>query len=256
MPLPPFRLSPYKIGIFRQCPRRYRYHYVDALYQRYRRRWPYLTMGDNVHLALRDFFSSANRTRDFSTIKRLLATRWTAKAEGFEDREVERRYWRKALNQLKWFCDTQDLSAQPYLREAIHEAPLSPDLRLLGKVDRVDREADGSFNLIDYKTGKTPDEPDDGPLLTYALLLKKKFGAEVRTVSYLFLNGDGWRTSEPTAIDHVRTEERLFAIRNQIEADKAFVATPNALCPWCDFAELCDVPVGDAWDDSIEEPLF
>ncbi len=256
MPLPPFRLSPYKISIFRQCPRRYRYHYVDALYQRYRKRWPYLTMGDNVHLALRDFFSSTNRRRDFATLKHMLSVRWQAKAEGFEDRDVERRYWQKALTQLKWFCGTQDLTAQPYLREAIHEVPLAADFRLLGKVDRVDRNSDGSFDLVDYKTGKTPGELDDEPLLAYAVLLKRKFGAEVRTASYLFLNGDGWHTYRLTAADLGRAEEHLFAIRNEIVAETAFAATPNALCPWCDFAELCDVPVGDAWDDAIEEPLF
>ena len=45
------RLSPAKLG----CPRKYRFRYIDRLGPLYRKSRPYLTMGTNVHAALKDF---------------------------------------------------------------------------------------------------------------------------------------------------------------------------------------------------------
>ena len=50
------KLSPYSIGIYQQCARRYKYQYVDRLIRKHRKPWPWLTMGTNVHAALTDFF--------------------------------------------------------------------------------------------------------------------------------------------------------------------------------------------------------
>lgn len=243
-----FKLSPFRIVIFRQCPRRYKYHYVDGLYELYRKPQPHFTMGEHVHAALSAFLSRTNRDRTFEALEKLFRNRWNTNREGFETREQENKYKDLALHQLRWFYDTQNVAAQPYMVEAPHQVSLSPGLTLMGRVDRVDRCEDGSFHIIDYKTGKTRKDSDNFQLLAYAVLLNRKFKANISRVSYLFLNGDGWRSIEPRAADLDRTQAQLFAIRDEITAEQEYPARPSALCRWCDFTELCDVRSEPDWD--------
>ncbi|MCL4533879.1 MAG: PD-(D/E)XK nuclease family protein [Bacteroidetes bacterium] len=252
-----FRLSPYKLAIFRQCPRRYKYHYVDGLLEQYRKPRPYLTMGAHIHDALRDFFSPRNLDRSYATMEALLRRRWSRNRNGFADNDEEKQYGLRALEQLKWFCDRQDTRAQPFLLEAYHSVILSPELLLKGKIDRVDRHPDGSLHVIDYKTGKTPKEDGDFQLLAYALLLQRKLKSEVAKASYLYLNGDGLRSIEPTPAQIADTEARLHAAREEILSEREFAPRPNWLCGWCDFAGLCDAEnVAPADGNPPDEPGY
>ena len=254
MPDKVFRLSHFKINTFRQCPRRYRYQYVDGLYGLYHRPRPYHTMGEHVHGVLKSLLYRSNQERTSATAERLLRQRWPSNRGGFETRDEEREYFERALAQVRWFCQTQDLTAQPYVLEAQHEIPLSPALRVLGKIDRVDRYADGSFHVIDYKTSRTVDNDDDLQLLTYALILSRKFGAEIRRASYLFLNGAGWRTIEPGVTDLEETEDALIAAWREITAETEFAPKPNRFCRWCDFVDICDASRKQPSSDTSMEP--
>src|SRR4030067_88575 len=52
-----FEASPFSLNMFQQCPRQYRYQYIDHLGDIYRKARPYFTMGDHVHATLKDFLS-------------------------------------------------------------------------------------------------------------------------------------------------------------------------------------------------------
>ena len=254
-----FKLSPFKLGVFRQCRRRYKYHYVDGLYGQYHKRWPHLTMGAHVHGALNAFFSRLNRDRSPARLRWLLQQRWGRYRDCFADRAEEQLYWSRALGQLRWLCATQDLTAQPIMLEAIHEVGLAPGFRLVGKVDRVDRDEDGALCIVDYKTNKSSGYADDFQLLAYALLLGRKFRAEVASASYLFLNGDGLHNLVPTSADLERAAELLHAARAEIQAERNYEPRPGPLCRWCDFQDLCaearlDDLEYDLTDDAFEEP--
>jgi putative RecB family exonuclease len=235
------KLSPYAIGIYEQCPRRYRYQYVERLISRYRKPWPWLTMGANVHAALTQFLSvvpSAERTAD--TIERLLRERWRASRQGFADRDEERRFGERAVAMLRWFADTQPVDVQPLMLERFHEAPVGERLVLRGRIDRVDRDPDGGLHVIDYKTGKVPEHPDTFQLLQYALILPRILGGPVSRASYLYLGGEEWRTMaiEPEIVDKTRLTVLSIAARIEREAD--WPTSVSRLCRYCDFLELCE----------------
>ncbi len=252
-----FSLSPHRLAIFRQCPRRYKYHYVDGLYHAYRRWWPFYTMGAHVHGALSSFLSPGNRDRSLTRLQNLLLWRWASERRGFASAGEEEEYRRRALAQLRWFHMHQDVEARPHMIEATHKAVLAPDLCLIGKVDRVDREDDGTFHVIDYKTSKTAAYVDDFQLFAYALLLGKRYGMRVGRVSYLFLNGVGWQSHELTPADLARTEAELMAAREEILAERDFQPRPDRLCYWCDFLELCRPATAGEWAEVLEdEPAF
>lgn len=257
MPQARFRLSPTKITTFRQCPRKYKYQYVDGLYEQYHKPWPHFTMGDHVHATLSEFLSQDNHDRSWPKMESILRRRWRTRREGFKTPEQEKEFGERALRYLRWFYDNEDVRAQPCMLEAKHQAVLTPDLTLVGKVDRVDRCEDGSFHIIDYKTGRTASGGDHLQLMAYAVLLGKKFRAPISRVSYLFLNGLGWQSVEPTDVQLREAEGRLCAARDEIIAEQEFAPTPGPLCSWCDFTEICDACGIEMSDyDLADEPEF
>ena len=235
------KLSPYAIGIFEQCPRRYRYQYVERLIQKYRRPWPWLTMGANVHAALAQFLSVvpvAERTP--ATIEKLLRDKWRRSRQGFADAEQEREYGERALAQLRWFATTQPVDVRPLMIERFHEAPVGEKLVLRGKIDRVDRDEDGSLHVIDYKTGKVPENPDTFQLLQYAVILPRILDRPVTRASYLYLGGSEWRTFPIDPDDVDRTVGAVLSIAGRIERETEYPVIVGRLCRYCDFLDLCE----------------
>jgi len=235
-----FRASPFSLNMFQQCPRQYKFQYIDGLKDIYRKPRPYFTMGNHVHATLKDFLSVVPvDERNLSKLENLLREKWRRYRKGFNDREDEKRWGGKALNQLRRFAQNQDISGTPFLVEDYHSVELTDTILLKGRIDRVDKEADGSLHIIDYKTGKVPEEINQTQLHIYALILSKKQNLPVRKASYLFLEAGEFRTLEPTAADLERAASYVIDLVNRICMEREYPATPNNYCGTCDFLEIC-----------------
>jgi probable DNA repair protein len=149
-----------------------------------------------------------------------------------------------------------EVVALEHARE-LHAAKLS----LRGRIDRMDRLADGSYALIDYKTGHhvTPDDwqgarPDDPQLPLYAINALENIAAiafaKVRTGEMRFTGF----SRVPDALPKVKAAESwnglLDGWRREIEAlGQAFAdgdarVAPKRLfdtCKYCDLQALCRV---------------
>jgi putative RecB family exonuclease len=236
-----FRLSPFSISIYEQCPRRYKYHYVDKLIREYRKPWPWLTMGNNVHATLTDFFSVIPvGRRTIETIENLLRQKWSRNREGFTDSEEEREYGERALGMLRRFVETEKVDVQPLMVERFHEAPVSENLIINGRIDRIDRLDDGSLHIIDYKTGRE-EESDTFQLLLYHLIISRTLTWPVSKVSYLHLEDRVWQTVEIKERDVEELRLRVLSIANKIEGETEYSMVNGPLCRYCDFMEICEV---------------
>ncbi|TRZ93900.1 MAG: PD-(D/E)XK nuclease family protein [Dehalococcoidia bacterium] len=235
-----FEASSYKLNMFQQCPRRYKFQYIDGLIDIYRKPRPYFTMGDHVHAALKDFMSTVPTCeRNISKLEHLLREKWQRNRKGFTDKEDEKRWGEKALNQLRWFAQSQDLSVTPLMVEKYHKVELSTNISLAGRIDRVDQEVDGSLHVIDYKTGKMLSEPNQTQLHIYALILSKEQDLPISKVSCLYLEVGKFQTLKPTTADLDQVASYIIDLVDRIRMEREYSATPNNYCGTCDFLEIC-----------------
>jgi len=235
-----FEASPFSLNMFQRCPRQYKFQYIDHLGGIYRKARPYFTMGDHIHATLKDFLSAVPLgERNLPKLEDLLREKWRRYRKGFNDREDEKNWGEKALNQLRWFAQNQDITVTPFMVEDYHSIELTSAIKLKGRIDRVDKETDGSLHIIDYKTGKMPAEIDQIQLHIYALILSRKQDLPLKKASYLYLEHGELRTIELTTTDLAQATSYVIDMVDKIRMEKEYPATTNIYCGNCDFLEIC-----------------
>jgi len=233
----PFPASYFRLSMFRECRRRYKLHYVDGVADIYRKARPYLTMGENVHGALRDLFLLPVEERSEERLIQVMRERWRQNREGFKDREEERRYGERATSQLRRFAQRQDLTIQPVALEDFHKVEVDDTLALLGKMDRIDRDSEG-LHIIDYKTG-APREPDPLQLQMYGLIVVRRFEPAPIRASCLYLGTGEWITRAATEETMAQALEDVRRQVAAIVAEREYPTCAGPLCGYCDFLEIC-----------------
>lgn len=234
------RFSPSGILVFRQCRQRYKFLYIDKLGDKYGRPRPYFTMANHVHATLKDFLSlQPVQLRTAAIIEKLLQRNWRRYHVGFRDNQDEMRWQQKALAQLKAFVANHNVSVQPLMMEEAMKAEITPGLILRGRVDRVDREPDGSLHIIDYKTGSMPQEQDWTQLELYALITSKRFPWPVSKVSYFYLEPSLMQSAKVLVEKLERVHWDVLNIARRIHSEKKFRPRPGLWCGNCDFISIC-----------------
>jgi DNA helicase-2/ATP-dependent DNA helicase PcrA len=109
-------------------------------------------------------------------------------------------------------------------------------------VDRVDRRPDGSYELIDYKTGKSKTESqlrEDVQLSLYAVGAREAWEVDADRQSYHYVLDDE-KVPVPTAeIDRDWISDTVFTVADGILA-QGFEPTPSyAACSMCDYRIAC-----------------
>jgi len=112
-----------------------------------------------------------------------------------------------------------------------------------GQIDRVDQLADGTLEIVDYKTGNPKEKlewKDKRQLILYQLFLEDYLKVKVSTLSYYYLeNGEKVSfVSKPKDIEKLQLE-----IIEEIKAIKSldFTPTPDSIkCQFCDFRGICE----------------
>jgi DNA helicase-2/ATP-dependent DNA helicase PcrA len=230
-------LSYTQVDTYLRCPQMYQYRFVFRLPTRPR---PQMQFGRILHEALKDALGSIERDRplswemvDAAYVAAWARERFCAPEQAPALQDLGRNYLRRAF-------EIGDLS-KPLLLEQPFSLRLD-ELRLTGRIDRVDRHQDGSYEIIDYKTGSAKRAAElqrDLQLGVYALAAREVFRFEPLRLSYYYLE-----TSERVTVD--KPQERLAedrqAIRNVAEGIRAelFPAKPDRMkCGGCDFRMLC-----------------
>lgn len=253
-PLPgmPERLvvaTPSKLAAFTDCPRRYRYAYLDRPAPPKGPPWAHNSLGASVHTALRNWYEVPVAERGPRQLPTLLRATWVR--EGYRDEAQERTVWRRALGWLEAYVRT--MPAEPLGVERVVAAP-TPVMAFHGRADRIDARPGTGLVVVDYKTGRAEPGEDDArgsmTLALYAFAAARVFRQACRRVELHHLPTGrvaaaelpDWaiarqvRRAEATAAD-IRAAQR--AVADGADPDGEFPTAPGPRCGWCDYRRVC-----------------
>lgn len=258
-PTPPRRLSPSGAATFEQCPRRWRFRYVERLPDP-----PGVEalVGTFAHRVLELLMGRAPARRSTQEARRIARAVWPEVAEGedyadlgLSDDEARAFRWRawQAIEGL-WHLEDPAQVAVEATEEQV--SVMLGDVPFRGVVDRLDREADGLV-VSDYKSGRAP-AARYAParlqqVLLYAAAIAADRGEQPVRAQLLYL---GQRTvataATPDETDGAveQLKSTWDAIADACDVDD-FAARPGPLCGYCAYAEHC--PEGRAENLRREE---
>lgn len=253
MPEKLFSCTPYRLETWLDCPKKYRFTYIDLPKPPRGGPWGHTSMGSAVHNALREWFTLDSPARTQESGAQLVAKHW--RNEGFRDDEQSERYKFRAQNWVRTYLSHVDPNFEPRGLERT-VSTTTEHLALSGRVDRID-ERDGELVIVDYKTGKRPpDEADVGgslALAIYALAAERTLRKSCRTVELHHLPSDtqvSYRHNDQSLARHIKRAEAIAIEARRAVAGDDFPATPGALCGYCDYARICtdaDRPPAQPW---------
>jgi RecB family exonuclease len=247
------RLSFSRVDAYANCPRRFRYAYVDKLPGK---PGPHLSFGTSIHAALEEFYDRKLPT--CPSEEDLLASlyeRWDSSGFSTLPREEQLAYYRHAQDVLRRYhrrvAPTYRL---PAATEAWFELPIGYEATVVGSIDRVDVDDEGRFHVVDYKTNRKVKNRErvagSLQLAIYALACRHLFGALPATVSLDFVVAgvDICVPLEDLDLDAARQAvlDTAAAVR-----EERYEPTPNRLCDWCDFRAICP-----AWEASDPDQVL
>jgi putative RecB family exonuclease len=242
------RLSFTRVDTFEQCPRRFRYQYVDGLPQAPA---PQLSFGSSLHATLEWLYDRKHPV--LPSLEETLQALFDAwRSEGYS--EVARSEQMTAYEHARQVITEMHARIGrtgfrlPAAVEAWFELPVAADIVVVGAIDRIDAHEDGSLHVIDYKTNRrarTRGQVQGSlQLAIYALATRELYGRLPETVALDFIV-PGVTVTVPVAdLDLDAVPARLAEVAARIRSGED-APTPNRLCDWCDFRAICPAWIGD-----------
>ncbi|MCC5948698.1 MAG: PD-(D/E)XK nuclease family protein [Nitriliruptoraceae bacterium] len=235
------RLSFSRVDRYGNCPRSFRYAYVDRLPQEPS---PHLSFGTSIHSALEAFYD--RKLPRMPTEEELLAAlyeHWDTSGFVALEREEQLSYYRHAQDVLRRYHQRVAPTYRlPAATEAWFSMPIEHEAVVVGSIDRVDVDDDGRFHIIDYKTNRKVQDrrrvAGSRQLAIYALACRHLYGALPATVSLDFVVPGVAITVPLEELDLEDARQAVLATARAVR-QQAFEPTPNRLCDWCDYRAVC-----------------
>lgn len=223
-----------QIDTFDICPLKYFYRYAVNV--------PIKThhsavFGTAIHETLKEFYQNIENA-SFDLLSTLYEKNWSS--EGYENKEHEIARKASGLEMLKKYYEinSKDWGKQVYLEKDFNIK--IGDVNFVGRIDRIDKLPDGTYEVIDYKTGGnaklTP--KNKFQLSIYALACAKDLGIEVSKLSCYFLENNKKVSLKKLPTDLESVENEILNYLEQIK-NSSFEPTPNHYCNLCDFRLVC-----------------
>ncbi len=254
------RTSYSAINTYLQCPQKYKFQEIDRIKVPKSRE---AIFGTLIHNTLKFTFSRDPLFPTFNEVINYFRENWPTKESISKEADhdslnlsaEEKAYFEEGVRVLKkfyeknapWNFTVVDL-------ESHFEIPLEDKNGsvhiLAGKIDRIDKLPDNTYEIIDYKTAKRmPSQAaldKDLQLSLYSLGLQKRWPhlkAEDIKLSLYFLKHSEKLSTKITSATTTKTKNELLKTINEIQAKlssgKEFEPMPGPLCDWCGYKPIC-----------------
>lgn len=247
-------LSPSRAGDFLSCPLLYRFRTVDRLPEPFS---PDAVRGTVVHKVLEDLFDLPAAERTPGRAQAMLEPAWerlVAEDPGLEEmfpadgEGAQVADWLTSCRSVleRYFTLEDPRRLEPAERELYVETLLESRLLLRGFVDRIDVAPDGAIRVVDYKTGRAPQEMFEAKALFqmkfYALVIWRTRGVVPAMLQLVYLGNGEILRYVPDERDLLATERKVEAIWHAIRRAQEsgdWQPSPGRLCEWCAYRAIC-----------------
>jgi len=260
-----FSATPSRLTSWLDCPRRYRFVYVDRPVPPKGPPWAHNSVGSAVHTALAAWWQLEARDRTPAAAGRLLRQKWAPL--GFRNDEDAVAWRERAAEMVERYVAGLDPLDEPLGVERT-VAMKTGRLALSGRIDRLDRRGD-ELVVVDYKTGRHVLSTDDArgslALAVYAVAAARTMRLPCARVELHHLpTGDVvvWEHSESSLERQIARADDIgdeaarahaAAANGDAEAlESAFPPRPGPQCAWCDYLAHC--PAGQAAAPARNQP--
>ncbi len=246
----PQALSPSRLQDFQSCPRRFQHASIE------RRRQPatYATAkGTFVHYVFERLFAlpPAERTdtaaREFVPAAETEVLVEPLVSEIGLTTEVRSRLLAETDRIITRYFAMEDPRTVTSEGVEMRLTATVDGVPILGILDRLDRDDDGSLVIVDYKTGALPNRQYDSKTFAnaelYAALCEEHFGERPRRIRLLYVtHGESVEREVTGAVLRARRKSAVDAWGKikRFYDDGHFPATPSTnACRFCAYTELC-----------------
>jgi len=229
-------LSASDLDLYLTCPLKYKFGRVFGIPQE-----PTINQrfGILIHNVL-ERFHKENEAGGLERLMDLFESGWRRTGFGSSDDELQFRDRAREAMRLYWEREKES-EGEPLWLERKFDIKIGPH-RVRGRVDRVDRLADGSYELIDYKTGERKSEAaleNDLQLALYRVAAREDWDLEASACSYYYVL-DADKVAAPTKPDDAERVERTVLEVGEGVLGQDFEPRPApTTCSWCDYRLIC-----------------
>jgi putative RecB family exonuclease len=246
----PKSLSPSRLSDFQTCPRRYQYTSIERIPQPA----SYATAkGRFAHYVFEQLFKLAPAERTIAKAREYV----TPAIEAILTDEVRLEIAMDETMLAKLLAETESIIATYFeMEDPTSITSEGVELRLgatvdgaplFGILDRLDRDADGSLAIVDYKTGGLPNRSYDSQTFAnaelYAALCEAKLGEKPKKIRLMYVaKGETIERSVTDVVVKARSKSasNAWSRINQYYDDGEFPATPSVnACRFCSYKDLC-----------------
>jgi putative RecB family exonuclease len=200
-----------------------------------------LQFGNAMHQALKAYFDGvrAGRAPDLETV---LACFRDEFAKAKIDEAVQRELYEKdGCAQLAAMLESEFAHPEGDILHNEHKFKLEIGGMLVrGRLDRLDRQANGDVTVLDYKTGKAKTQKDADESLQLSIYALAAVNMGHKPSSLVFIN-----TQNGTAVTSSRSPEQLRQAEDKVRelatkiAAGEFDPKPSGRCGWCSYQSIC-----------------
>jgi hypothetical protein len=235
-----YQYTPYsysKIKIFEDCPRKFKYIYIDKI-KVPRVPKDYFDKGTFIHLLLQydGDLAKIKNTKEFQEIKSngLLSTadlrEFVATYVRFKESNVAKVLFKRDII-LREF--------ELFLNHDLEIVEKDDDVFLRGYIDAafVDHATD-TLILVDYKTGRIPEKQSFKQLLFYAIGMFSLVPIDKIILAYVYVEHDKIKTGVLKRENIEKYKKALYNTVQKIEDCKDFPKVEN-FSDFCDYRDTC-----------------